>query len=219
MTTPNYVFRFAQGDRVETERQERYHEWVVARLGIPLNRRITYYKYRDRSHMSSVTGKVTNGWADPPAFAIHTIWPWDNHEVVHVMTALVGRPTDFFNEGIAVAMSVDLQSGGLDPIWQSQTVHAWAANFRANGELPRLSDIVETDAFRQLDDNRSYPIAGSFLSFMLDSHGIEPMKQFFRNGSREARRADIEREFSAAFGITLSDAEGQWHQFLVGKGF
>ena len=67
MTTPNYVFRFAQGDRVETERQERYHEWVVARLGIALDRRITYYKYRDRSHMSSVTGKVTNGWADPPA--------------------------------------------------------------------------------------------------------------------------------------------------------
>ena len=102
--------------------------------------------------MSSVTGKVTNGWADPPAFAIHTIWPWDNHEVVHVMTALVGRPTDFFNEGIAVAMSVDLQSDRLEPMWQSQTVHAWAANFRTNSQLPRLPDIVETDSFRQLDD-------------------------------------------------------------------
>ena len=54
---------------------------------------------------------------------------------------------------------------------------------------------------------------------MVESRGIEPMKQFFRNGSREARRADIERVFSAAFGMSLSDAEGQWHQFLVGKGF
>lgn len=218
-TTPDYVFRYSENDRVEPERQERYHEWVVARLGVSLDRRITYYKYRDRSHMSSVTGKVTNGWADPPAFAVHTIWPWDNHEVVHVMTALVGRPTDFSNEGIAVAMSIDLQNDRLEPIFQSQTAHAWAANFRTNGQLPRLPDIVETDSFRQLDGNRSYPIAGSFVHFMVESRGIEPMKQFFRNGSREARRADIERVFSAAFGMTLSDAEGQWHQFLVGKGF
>ena len=71
-TTEHYLFRYSQGDRVEPERQERYHEWVVARLGLSLDRRISYYKYRDRSHLSSVTGTVTNGWADPPAFAIHT---------------------------------------------------------------------------------------------------------------------------------------------------
>ena len=96
---------------------------------------------------------------------------------------------------------------------------------RLGSELPhqrgaaRLLDVVETDSFRRLDDNRSSPIAGSFVGFMVEIRGIGPMKQFFRNGSREARRAEIKRVFSAAFGMTLSDAEGQWHQFLVGKGF
>ena len=91
--------------------------------------------------MQQMTAKVTNGWADPATFAVHPIWPWDNHEVVHVITALFGRPSDFFNEGIAVAMSVD-QNGR----WES------ALTFRSHGELPRLSDMVETDAFRRLDD-------------------------------------------------------------------
>jgi hypothetical protein len=217
MTTPHYVFRFSAGDSVDANRQEPYHEWVVARLGVSLDRRIAYYKYRDRGQMSEVTGQDTNGWADPPAFAVHTIWPWDNHEVVHVMTALVGRPTDFFNEGIAVAMSVDLQGGSLDPIWQSRTVHTWSSTFRAQGSLPRIADIVETGAFRQLDANRSYPIAGSFVSFLIESRGMEQTRQFFRNGSRDSRRSDIERQFSAAFQLTLADAETQWLEFLARK--
>ena len=102
--------------------------------------------------MQQMTAKVTNGWADPATFAVHSIWPWDNHEVVHVITALFGRPSDFFNEGIAVAMSVDPQNGRWESMWQSQPSHTWARTFRSHGELPRLSDIVETDAFRRLDD-------------------------------------------------------------------
>ena len=100
--------------------------------------------------MQQMTAKVTNGWADPATFAVHPIWPWDNHEVVHVITALFGRPSDFFNEGIAVAMSVDRRTGGGSR--QSQPSHTWARTFRSHGEPPRPSDIVETDAFRRLDD-------------------------------------------------------------------
>ena len=216
-TTAHYVFHHADGDRIEAERQETYHAWVVERLGISLDRRIAYYKYRDRSHMHSVTGKVTNGWADPPQFAIHSIWPWDNHEVVHVMTALVGRPTDFFNEGIAVALSVDPQNGRWESMWQSQTSHAWCRSFRRDGELPRLSDIVETDAFRQLADTKSYPVAGSFMAFVIETSGMDRVKQFFRSGSRDARRAEVERQFEAACGLTLQQAETRWHSYLDGR--
>lgn len=38
---------------------------------------------------------------------LHTIWPFDNHEVVPVLTAPIGRPSDFFNEGIAVSFQTD----------------------------------------------------------------------------------------------------------------
>ena len=103
--------------------------------GISLDRRITYYKYRDRSHMSSVTGQVTNGWADPPAFAIHTIWPWDNHEVVHVMTALIGRQPDFFNEVLpwrcpSICRAIDwIRCGRVRPFTPGQRTFAPTASF------------------------------------------------------------------------------------------
>ena len=49
---------------------------------------------------------------------------------------------------------------------------------------------------------------------MIDDRGMERMKAFFRTGSRDARRADIDREFNAAFGVSPQDAERRWHTFL-----
>lgn len=214
MTTTHYVFRYADGDSVQSERQERYHDWAIARLGLTLDRPIAYHKYRDRAHMKAVTGKETNGWADPATYAIHSIWPWDNHEVVHVMTALIGRPTDFFNEGIAVSMQMDPQTGRLEAYWSSRAVHDWAHAFRWNRELPRLADMVETNAFRRLDDVKSYPMAGSFVAFLIEERGMDRVKNFFTTGSRTASVADIERQFSAAFGMTLQESETRWHGYL-----
>ena len=214
-TSTHYVFHTAQGDAVAPDAQEQYHAWMIAQFGITIDQPIEYYKYRDRSHMEQVTGRQTNGWADPPAFAVHTIWPWDNHEVVHVVTALIGRPTDFFNEGIAVAMQVDPQHGQFDPLWNNRSIHSWAADdFRA-GTLPGVVDMMETDSFRKMDDTRSYPMAGSFVRFVVDDRGMDRMKNFFRTGSRDAHRADIEREFDAAFGIALQTEEARWHTFLA----
>ena len=70
-------------------------------------RKIQYYKYTSTIQMRQITGMSANGWADPPNFSVHTIFAWQGHEVVHVLTALVGRPSYFFNEGIAVFMQVD----------------------------------------------------------------------------------------------------------------
>lgn len=203
VTTAHYIFHYSEGDAVQPDTQEQYHDWAVRELGVSIDRPIAYYKYRDRAQIQRVTGMNANAWADPPGFAIHSISSWDNHEVIHVMSALVGRPTDFFNEGLAVSMQVYPQRGQWEPQWENQSVHALAHAFRQNGELPALADIVETGAFRQPADTKSYPMAGSFVKFMTDDRGMDSMKSFFRDGSREASRADVERQFSAAFGVTL----------------
>ena len=96
------------GDSVEVARQEVFNTWALERLGIAVPQKIEYRKYRSRADMGRYTGNsTTNGFAEPERFRFHTIWPWDNHEVVHVYTALIGRPSDFFNEGIAVSFQTD----------------------------------------------------------------------------------------------------------------
>ena len=67
---------------------------------------------------------------------------------------------------------------------------------------------------RRLSDQQSYPAAGSFVSFLIDEHGMAAMLTFFRGGTREESRAAIDARFSATFGLSVAAAEVRWRNFL-----
>jgi hypothetical protein len=78
------------GDTVEVTRQDAFNVWAVARLGITPSQKVEYRKYASRQAMGRHTGNGnTNGFAEPGRWRIHTIWPFDNHEVVHVYSAVL----------------------------------------------------------------------------------------------------------------------------------
>src|SRR5882672_8846870 len=87
------------GDTINIPQQEAFNAWALERLAVAVPQKVEYRKYFSREAMAKYTRRGnTNGFAEPERFVFHTIWPYDNHEVVHVYTALVGRPSDFFNE-------------------------------------------------------------------------------------------------------------------------
>src|SRR5262245_55997879 len=92
-TSEHYVVHFAPGDSVDTAWQDRYYEWLVPALQVQSTTRLEYNKYRDRAHLKALTGKETNGFAEPGTARFHTIWPTDNHEGVHTLVMLtIGMP-------------------------------------------------------------------------------------------------------------------------------
>lgn len=124
------------GDSVDTEWQEAYNAWALARLGVSAPT-IEYRRYVSREAMGRYTGNYnTNGFAEPSLWRLHTIWPRDNHEIVHLYTAAIGRPSDFFNEGIAVAFQTDPPAGRFEGVFNGQEVHAACRAYLAAGQLP-----------------------------------------------------------------------------------
>lgn len=212
--TENFIFHFSSGANVETQRQEAFHDWAISQLGITLPKKIDFYKYNDRVHMKAITGKETNGWADPTNFAIHTIWSWDNHECVHCYTSLIGRPSDFLNEGIAVSMSTDPFNGDYEAKWQNSTVHFWAKKYKNEGTLLPLDTILETNNFRSYDSGITYPESGSFVRFLIDKYGIDRLKSFFQQGNRMDSIDTMKQAFLSIFRFTIEQAENEWLQFL-----
>jgi len=215
--SPHFTFHFAPGDQVDVERQEAHYRWAAGLLGIALPQKVEYFKYRDRSHIQRLTGRNANGWADPEAFAVHAIQPYNPHEAVHVYTALLGRPSDFFNEGIAVALSTDPLASDYDPTYDGVTpVHQWARQqLRIGGLLP-LAEVVTTDEFRGLDEWTGYQEAGSFIQFLDQQYGMDGLAAFFALGGRDDSRGRIRDDFAASYGVTLEEAEARWHAFLGG---
>ena len=216
LASAHFDFRFADGDTVDAPRQEAFHDWIVPELALATFPRLQYNKYRDRGHLERVTGQSTNGFAEPASFTVHSIWPWDAHEAVHVYTALIGRPSDFFNEGIAVALSFDPLANRFVSLWNNTPIDQIARDLQRAGTLPSMTGMADTDAFRRLSDQTSYPVAGSFVGFVLRERGAAAMRAFFEGGARLESLSAIQSRFTAVFGWSLAEADQRWRAYLAG---
>lgn len=216
----SFRYHYGTGDSVDSTWQEAYHAWATARLGVRVPQKIDYYKYRSRQEMGDHTGRYnTNGFADPARFEIHTLWPTDNHEVVHIYTALVGRPSDFFNEGIAVAFQTNPPEGTFESVFNGQLVHEACRQYLQSGMLVLpLDRVVTTSDFRALaDDVLSYREAGSFMRFVIDAYGPERTLDFFRGSTRDDSLTTIKQRFASTIGVSLDAAESAWTSMLRGR--
>ena len=214
--TPNYVLRAAAGDTIDATWQEDYHAWATAALHVASPRKITYNKYTSRAHMQSVVGVGnTNAYADRNSYAIHTLWPTDNHEVVHLFTSSWGDPVALVNEGMAVAFQVN-PARDLTPRWSGVPLHDLARQFRQQGRFLPLARIVATTSWRSEDPNVVYPESGSFVRWLIDEYGLDRVRALYARavGPNEAA-AGVRASFAAVYGRPLDDLEQEWLAFLT----
>ena len=205
---------YESGDAVEIERQEAFNAWALQRLGLAVSQKIEYRKYRSREDMGRYTGRSnTNGFAEPEQFRFHTLWPFDNHEIVHVYSALIGRPSDFFNEGLAVSFQADPFVQDFTVRFNGQQVHEASRAYLRAGTLPLpVSRYATSDGFRGIaDDVMSYRMAGSFVLHMSERFGVPAVMEFFRRvNDRGESLATIRARMLAVFGVSLEDVEASW---------
>lgn len=214
-TSAHYIFRSAPGDNVDVAWQEQYYEWVIAALQLAPSPPLEYHKYRDRAHLKAITGRETNGFAEPGTMRFHTIWPIDNHEGVHTLVLQqIGHPPALFNEGVAVAHSTNLARGWLVPRWSGTEVHQLAKNYAATGQLPALSSLLRSTGFFDFDTNITYPCAGSFVRYLIDSHGLPAFKSYVRTATFDDPAATTETRFEAAYSRPLSSIWDEWRDWL-----
>ena len=214
--TEHFVFHFSDGDRVDPAWQEAYHTWAVAQLGVTPPP-ITYNKYRDRAQMGSLTGHGnTNGYAEPSLNVFHTIWPTDNHEVVHVYVGPWGFPVALFVEGVAVAHQTNPSAGDLVPKWSGTPIHGLARQFRVAGQLVPIVSIAESAAFRSRNAEITYPQSGSFVRFLIDAEGLPAMRRLYGAMSYDAPLSTVRAAFLNVYGFTLEEADARWLRFLDG---
>ena len=208
--TDNVVFHFEPTDTVWPDWQQRFHESVTAQLGVSLPGKLLYFKYKSRDHIKAVTGRETNGFAEPANLAVHSIFPADGHEAIHVYSALVGRPSDFFNEGVAVALNSDPDSSARAPLWNGMHVHAHVQMLRRTRRFVPLDGILSTGDFRDVDEWRGYGEAGSFVLFLVEEYGLPRLLEFFRSETRGASQDQIEANVRTVWGVALPDLQRQW---------
>jgi hypothetical protein len=213
--TASIIFHYAPGDAVEAEREQAFHDWAVAELGPSLAGKMVYNKYLSRSHMGEHTGVYnTNGYAERNSLTLHTIWPFDNHEPVHLYTSGFGSPVALLSEGIAVSFQTDPAANDYLPKWNNERLHHAARRFRDSGLFVPLDRLLETQEFLQAPANVRYPEAGSFVLFLRESRGLARLKELFAMGNENDSRARLRESFQQVYGIPLESIEREWLSML-----
>ena len=210
-TTAHYTIHASSGDTVDTAWQDAYYEWLLPALQVQSTPRLDYHKYRDRAHLAAVTGRSTNGFAEPGTTRFHTIWTIDNHEGVHTVVILqIGHPPALFNEGVAVAHQTDPVRGLLRPRWNGTDLDALARMYEAGGQLPPLSSLLTSIDFFRFDSNITYPCAGSFVRHVIDDYGLAAFKTYVASATFDDAAGVTEARFMTAYGRTLASVWEEW---------
>jgi len=214
-TTAHYVIHSAPGDSVNRAWQDAYYEWLLGALQLQPSPPLDYNKYLDRAHLRALTGRDTNGFAEPGTTRFHTIWSIDNHEGVHTLVILqVGWPPALFNEGIAVAHQMDPVQGILTPRWNGSELRVLARQNDAAGRLPPLTSLLRSTDFFNFDANVTYPCAGSFVRYLIDTYGLARLKSYFATAGFDDAASVTESRFLAAYGRSLTSVWDEWRAWL-----
>lgn len=212
----HFIYHMSVGDEVDTARQEAFYVWITHTLNIIVPRKLEFFKYRDREHLYRLTGRQTNGFADTGTYNFHTIRNWDNHECTHSMVSnLIGLPVALFNEGIAVAHQTDPLNGRFEPFWNMVHIHELSREYQQRGEIPPLDSLLESSSFFSFEENRIYPLAGSFVRFLIDTPGLEPMKTLIGRSSFLDTKSKVYADFQAVYGAPIDVWWNRWLAFLT----
>ena len=189
--------------------------------------KIRYYKFASREDRKRLAGVEGNGEAFVASGIVHSIFLTDPHETAHVLTAPKQVPhlVPFWTEGIAMYYTLPrltntpIYQAGIGA-WHGKTVHYWAQKYLQESRLPALTPLVAGwKNFRDLPEEVGYPVAGSFLTFLLgfdptSTQKLRAFKEFLSQAVNTSSSDEVLLAFKNRFGLELTQAEAQWRTFL-----
>jgi len=204
--TEHHLFRYLPDsyaseniDWSSANQEERYDDVIEALDVDPLDEPITAYLYPDNDTKGEITGEYGNGHANDLNSETHVVFGEDVdaftiHEDVHVIAWYrIGESQyPLFGEGLAVAM---------DGNWGGDSLSSWASKFKTDGSLPSLPELEY--GWWDIDDTTSYPVAGYFVEWLLDTYGTDTVKALYV-------APDLDAAFESQLGMTHDEVEKAW---------
>ena len=201
----------ARVDRWAIEHEYRYAQ-LSARLGTDVEGRVQSYIYPDAETRALLTGarhtSVAPVWLRDPqvhvlASQVGSVFA---HELAHVFSREFGLPV------IRASLAVGLVEGlavATEPPDGRPSVHEMVASAEMFRELDadefaeRVASTLSISGFWLGRGAVSYTVSGSFVKFLLDRYGSDPLKSAYRTGN-----------FETAYGKSTVELALEWVGFL-----
>ena len=178
------------------------YEQLSKYLNTENSKKVRVYLYSTPQQKKKLIGAGSTFVEDPFGYGFHVHsqgfpHPVIKHELAHVLTADWSPWKVSLNVGIheGVAVAADWSEDGL-------SVHQWVKAMHQLKVAPPLNSVLGIGFWRHAG-SRSYLLAGSFIRFLIDTYGLEKIKNSFPLGNLET---NYERD--------ISSLEAEWRDFL-----
>jgi hypothetical protein len=189
------------------EYQQALFDSYCTRLGIPETERprIGSYLYPDSATLYEMVGDKSGKksfWDDKE---VHSIYPVDNHEIVHIITKPYGVLPFALTEGSAFYLMEDY---GGRPVLQV------AQQAQIDGHLPDLAVMVEQGSMVRINPDFVAPAAASFVGYLLEMYGPDKFLELHRTANAASSPAEFDKGFTEAYGFSAKQADEEWKALL-----
>lgn len=184
----HYVFHFQPGSLAEKEivtisqEQEQCFSKICAVLQVEHPEKIHYYFTASPLEIGLVfwtEGTPCNGVAlcgreQAKIYAVYneTVKCVGSHEDTHLISFRINYPeSDFVVEGLAMFM---------DGLWWGVPNEVWTSYYKHKHPELAVCSLLDNEAFAQQGCEITYPVAGAFTKYMIDTFGKEKYLNFYK---------------------------------------
>lgn len=201
--TEHFAFYSRDGRGFDGEKSERYVQRLEGLFGLSVSGRSDYYRCERPEDVASATGLYASGVTSARDRRVFSVRDFHAHELVHLVAGQAGSGGSFFDEGLAVALAdeASLRKSDVD-----RTSRRLASRLRVSEIAARFEDLPPETA---------YALAGSFVGFLLEAHGIQRVTEFLRQCGPSGR--DSGAAFERVFGESLDQAGEAWRAAIGDK--
>ena len=193
-TTDHYIFHYHKNSVAEKEiaaianTQEACFVQITKQLDVSFPMEIEYFLCNSADEVGMYLEEKTpcNGFADWPnkIYAVYSdkVKCIGAHEDAHIISFQINCPNSaFLREGLAMY---------FDKVWWSISNEKWSKYYLELNMVPEISDLLEDEYFFTLECEQSYPIAGCFVSWMIDRYSKDMFLEIYREAGDYAKKLE-----------------------------
>ena len=170
-----------------------------------VDRPVNIYLYESLEDKQEQLGIWGNGHSVPVSFSTHSVYAEDikaigGHETTHVIAhhTLAASFVPLLSEGLAVYLS------GPEDSFKPE--HSKVLSFLDNGNFIPLAQLADNMSFWQIDSAITYPLAGSFVKFLIEEYGITKFTQLYR----ETQPDNVPEKLEEIYNLSIPELEALW---------
>jgi hypothetical protein len=206
----NFTFHWLAGSEYpegSKEYQQELFDLYCTRLGVPEEERphVSTFLYPDSVTLFRWIGTRQPKKSFWDEKEVHSIFPVDDHEIIHIVTKPYGILPLPITEGTAFYLMGH---------YRGEPVLEVAQRLYLDGKLPNLQTMLTPGLMRRLNPDVVAPAAASFVGYLLELAGPEQFLALHREANAARNPEEFAEAFVRVYGVEIEKAEMEWLALL-----